>query len=103
MTRGLGGSGAEVSVNQCNNTAALVLMANVVDNRILNCFEWTSVFFKKRIHLYRFFFKINRYAGHQEEEKYEAQEKKNEPPHDKTNKMTVRPAKTQISLGIRPV
>ena len=24
-----------------------------------------------------------------------------EPPHDKTNKMTVRPAKTQISLGIR--
>ena len=27
----------------------------------------------------------------------------NEPPHDKTNKMTVRPAKTQISLGIRQV
>ena len=27
----------------------------------------------------------------------------NEPPHDKTNKMAVRPAKTQISLGIRPV
>ena len=26
-----------------------------------------------------------------------------EPPHDKTNKMTVRLAKTQISLGIRPV
>ena len=26
-----------------------------------------------------------------------------EPPHDKTNKMTVRPAKTQICLGIRPV
>ena len=26
-----------------------------------------------------------------------------EPLHDKTNKMTVRPAKTQISLGIRPV
>ena len=26
-----------------------------------------------------------------------------EPPHDKTNKMTVRAAKTQISLGIRPV
>ena len=26
-----------------------------------------------------------------------------EPPHDKTNKVTVRPAKTQISLGIRPV
>ena len=26
-----------------------------------------------------------------------------EPPHDKTNKMTVRPAKTQISLSIRPV
>ena len=26
-----------------------------------------------------------------------------EPPHDKTNKMSVRLAKTQISLGIRPV
>ena len=26
-----------------------------------------------------------------------------EPPHDKTNKMTVHPAKTQISLGIHPV
>ena len=26
-----------------------------------------------------------------------------EPPHDKTNKMRVRPAKTQISLGILPV
>ena len=26
-----------------------------------------------------------------------------EPPHDKTNKMTMHPAKTQISLGIRPV
>ena len=26
-----------------------------------------------------------------------------EPQHDKTNKMTLRPAKTQISLGIRPV
>ena len=26
-----------------------------------------------------------------------------EPPHDKTNKMAVRPAKTQISLGIHPV
>ena len=26
-----------------------------------------------------------------------------EPRHDKTNKMAVRPAKTQISLGIRPV
>ena len=25
----------------------------------------------------------------------------NEPPHDKSNKMTVRPAKTQSSLGIR--
>ena len=24
-------------------------------------------------------------------------------PHDKTNKMTLRPAKTQISLGIRPI
>ena len=27
----------------------------------------------------------------------------NEPRHDKTNKMAVRPSKTQISLGIRPV
>ena len=29
--------------------------------------------------------------------------KRFESPHDKTNKMTVHPAKTQISLGIRPV
>ena len=29
--------------------------------------------------------------------------KQYEPPHDKTNKMTMRPAKIQISLGIRPV
>ena len=29
--------------------------------------------------------------------------KTNEPRHDKTNKVSVRPAKTQISLGIRPV
>ena len=28
---------------------------------------------------------------------------KNAPPYDKTNKMTVHPAKTQISLGILPV
>ena len=27
----------------------------------------------------------------------------NEPRHDKTNKVSVRPAKTQIRLGIRPV
>ena len=27
----------------------------------------------------------------------------NMPPHDKTNNVAVRPAKTQISLGIRPV
>ena len=27
----------------------------------------------------------------------------NEPRHDKTNNVAVRPAKTQISLGIRPV
>ena len=27
----------------------------------------------------------------------------NEPPHDETNKISVRPAKTKISLGIRPV
>ena len=29
--------------------------------------------------------------------------KTDEPPHDKTNKMAVRLAKSQISLGIRPV
>ena len=37
------------------------------------------------------------------ESKNLACQKTNEPPHDKTNKMTVRPVKTQISLGIRPV
>ena len=30
-------------------------------------------------------------------------EKRNEPPHDKTNKVAVLSAKTQISLGIHPV
>ena len=30
-------------------------------------------------------------------------ENKNEPPYDKTNNVAVRPAKTQISLGICPV
>ena len=32
-----------------------------------------------------------------------SQRKKDEPWHDETNKVTVCPAKTQISLGIRPV
>ena len=36
-------------------------------------------------------------------EERKRERKKCEPPHDKTNKMTVRPAKTQVSLGIRPV
>ena len=35
--------------------------------------------------------------------KVETEPRINEPPRDKTSKMTVRPAKTQISLGIRPV
>ena len=34
---------------------------------------------------------------------YHHRNHRNEPRHDKTNKMSVRPAKTQISLGIRPV
>ena len=34
---------------------------------------------------------------------YNISEHVNEPRHDKTNKVSVRPAKTQISLGIRPV
>ena len=34
---------------------------------------------------------------------YENKSKTFEPPHDKTNKMTERPANTQISLGIHPV
>ena len=36
-------------------------------------------------------------------EERKRERKKYEPPHDKTNKMTVRSAKTQVSLGIRPV
>ena len=35
--------------------------------------------------------------------KYIAQKNIFEPPHDKTNKMAVSPAKTKISLGISPV
>ena len=31
------------------------------------------------------------------------QQKVDEPRHDKTNEVNVRPAKTQISLGIRPI
>ena len=34
---------------------------------------------------------------------FQLKEMEFEPPHDKTNKVTVCPAKTQISLGIRPV
>ena len=30
-------------------------------------------------------------------------QKRFEPQHDKTNKVTIRPAKTQISLGMHPV
>ena len=36
-------------------------------------------------------------------EQYNSMMLTNEPQHDKTNKLTVRPAKTQISLGIHPV
>ena len=36
-------------------------------------------------------------------EKLSGKENAYDPPPDKTNKTTVRPAKTQISLGIRPV
>ena len=42
------------------------------------------------------FLKVWRYTGI-------LQRKPDGPRHDKTNKMAVRPAKTQISLGIRPV
>ena len=41
-------------------------------------------------------FKIENDTKHQKSTKFI-----NEPRHDKTNKMAVRPAKTQISLGIR--
>ena len=34
---------------------------------------------------------------------YFVKENRTEPPHNKTNKMACAPAKTQISLGIRPV
>ena len=40
---------------------------------------------------------------HSDAIEHNMKEKAFKPPHDKTNKMTVRPAKTQISLGIRPV
>ena len=35
--------------------------------------------------------------------KKSTQNSRNEPRHDKTNNVAVRPSKTQISLGIRPV
>ena len=59
--------------------------------------------FEKGFWVYRMFGqfwqeKINIFTGMNETQKPE-----NEPRHDKTNKMNVRPAKTQISLGIRPI
>ena len=42
---------------------------------------------------------VNLFGKGKKHQKY----KKIEPRHDKTNKATMRPAKTQISLGIRPV
>ena len=41
--------------------------------------------------------------AHFDKKKEKKKEKQYEPRHDKTNEMVVRPAKTQISLGIRPV
>ena len=47
---------------------------------------------------------LNGTKTHGKEEQGKTQhETPNQPRHDKTNKVTVRPAKTQISLGIRPV
>ena len=47
------------------------------------------------------------FARHQVERNYQTKNeflrKQYEPRHDKTNKVSVRPARTQISLGIRPV
>ena len=45
----------------------------------------------------------NEYIVFVQSEKENEKESGNETRHDKTNKMAVRPAKTQISLGIRPV
>ena len=47
---------------------------------------------------------VNLWDDSSAEKKTTTKKKKTcEPRHDKTNKVTVRPAKTQISLGIRPV
>ena len=51
----------------------------------------------------RGFWKINRLVQLGYLKKIVGKVPSHEPPHDKTNKMTVRPGKTQISLGICPV
>ena len=49
------------------------------------------------------FFSVLFHTGMRERERQSSMCSLFEPHHDKTNKMTVRLAKTQISLGIRPV
>ena len=55
---------------------------------------------KKPPHFFRYFGDFPKKKKHSHFQEFA---KTNEPRHDKTNKMSVRPAKTQISLGIRLV
>ena len=83
------------------NVAKILLMRKHRNLIILNLKKkkisiLTRIFLIKS--LYRFFFE-SVYKKHQRHLLITA----NEPRHDKTNKMSVRLAKTQISLSIRPV
>ena len=58
---------------------------------------YVRVFLEPNIHgVYCLYVRLYMYLGYLGPSVYE-------PRHDKTNKMAVRPAKTQTSLGIRPV
>ena len=64
---------------------------NVSFRFIRSCISWTQYTW-----VYCLYIRIYMYLGYLGPSVYE-------PRHDKTNKMAVRPAKTQISLDIRPV
>ena len=66
---------------------------------VLFCFAALSSF---RVGKYKFYRKGSVFQVVMEKTPI-VQVRQNEPPRDKTNNVVLRPAKTQISLGIRPV
>ena len=71
-------------------------------NGVLGCADWTE--YSLFAYVYRFFFvQTHTYLYFPRKCLTHSIGNLYEPPHDKTNKVAVRPSKTQISLGIRPV